>query len=385
MNEQWAARSRQLEGMSEIRLQKDVPASTSRQLQKSQNVFETPEGAVGRAMGQRGALLDDLGAAANPALGTVRELAQSPVAARQLRQNLGPDATNNITDAATAQLESARRLASATRDPKYDAGEIEAGDLGLLAAALNPTSMAVTKARGFMVLVEKLRRIPENRSRAIVDMLFSRDPALTDRAMRALRSEGQAGVSALRDIVSIMGGAVLGEEVLGGVAATGLIGGKNPDNPAAETDDAADMSEEGGEPDIGAMSNEELTEFIRQQREAAEPNIEEMSDEELKEFIRQQKEAAAVPYGREVIESLFPGVEVTSDNRAPNSALGRANPSSYHNTTDGAVDVRPIPGMTFDEFVAQVEAAGYNVVEKRDEVTNPSGHATGPHWHIVIG
>lgn len=89
--------------------------------------------------------------------------------------------------------------------------------------------------------------------------------------------------------------------------------------------------------------------------------------------------------GGAVIRTLFPGAHITETTRDPNSRLGRANPGSYHNHTRAAVDVRPIPGMTFAQYVARIRAAGYRIIESRDEVTNPSRHATGPHWHVVIG
>lgn len=89
--------------------------------------------------------------------------------------------------------------------------------------------------------------------------------------------------------------------------------------------------------------------------------------------------------GAAVIQQLFPGARITDNKRPANSALGRANPSSWHVRSGGAVDVAPIPGMTFDQYVSKVKAAGYNIIEAIDEVKNPSSHATGPHWHIVIG
>jgi len=41
--------------------------------------------------------------------------------------------------------------------------------------------------------------------------------------------------------------------------------------------------------------------------------------------------------------------------------------------------------MTFDQFVGRIRRSGYNIIEAIDEVKNPSRHATGPHWHVVIG
>lgn len=92
-----------------------------------------------------------------------------------------------------------------------------------------------------------------------------------------------------------------------------------------------------------------------------------------------------VANGAAVISQLFPGARITQNRRNPNSTLGRANPGSWHNKSGGAVDVAPIRGMTFEQYVNRVRAAGYNIIEAKDEVKNPSRHATGPHWHIVIG
>ena len=89
--------------------------------------------------------------------------------------------------------------------------------------------------------------------------------------------------------------------------------------------------------------------------------------------------------GREVIASLFPNARITSGYRGPDNPLSRQNPNSYHARTAGAVDVAPIPRVTFDQYIAKIRSAGYRIVEARDEVRNPSKYATGPHWHVVIG
>lgn len=83
------------------------------------------------------------------------------------------------------------------------------------------------------------------------------------------------------------------------------------------------------------------------------------------------------------LSGAFPGVRITSSKRDPNSALGRANPKSFHNV-GMAWDVAPIPGMTFDQYKSRVEQDGWNVREAIDEVNHPSKHATGPHWHMAV-
>lgn len=88
-----------------------------------------------------------------------------------------------------------------------------------------------------------------------------------------------------------------------------------------------------------------------------------------------------------LVTKLFPGARVTSTKRDPKSALGKANPGSHHNDRPGkgteAIDVAPIEGATFEQYVESLRANGVDVVEARDEVRNPSKHATGPHWHVA--
>lgn len=87
----------------------------------------------------------------------------------------------------------------------------------------------------------------------------------------------------------------------------------------------------------------------------------------------------------QIIRALFPQARITSTRRDPNSALGRANPNSFHNSTDAAVDIAPIKGMTFDQYIARLRAAGHIIIEQRDEAKHPLPHTTGPNWHVVLG
>lgn len=89
--------------------------------------------------------------------------------------------------------------------------------------------------------------------------------------------------------------------------------------------------------------------------------------------------------GGAVIRSLFPNARITSTRRNPNSDLGRANPRSWHNRSGAAVDVAPIRGMTFAQYVRRIRDAGYRIIEARDEQRFPLPHTTGPNWHVVIG
>ena len=86
---------------------------------------------------------------------------------------------------------------------------------------------------------------------------------------------------------------------------------------------------------------------------------------------------------RDYLASTFPNARVTSGARDPGSPLGRVNPRSWHNVGK-AWDTAPVDGMSFDDYVDRIRKDGWNVLEARDEVRNPSRHATGPHWHVAV-
>lgn len=84
-----------------------------------------------------------------------------------------------------------------------------------------------------------------------------------------------------------------------------------------------------------------------------------------------------------LVKSLFPTARVTSTKRSPTSVLGRKNPRSYHNIGK-AIDIAPIPGIKFKDYVSSLKNAGLDVVEAIEEVgKGRSKHATGDHWHIA--
>lgn len=96
--------------------------------------------------------------------------------------------------------------------------------------------------------------------------------------------------------------------------------------------------------------------------------------------------SSVVADGGSIISKLFPNARITDTRRDPNSALGKKNPGSYHVRTGGAVDVAPIPGLTFKQYLQSIKQAGYKIVEAKNEVgAGRSKHATGDHWHVVIG
>lgn len=347
----FAARMRAKEGMAEgsrTRTEAEIAEPT----QRTENAYQTAEGATGRLLGQSNVLGRDFAGTPTDVLQRAAQIAQDGTTQAALRANLGDEAAEAIIAQARQQVEGARRLAAVAREKgNSDEGNFDPSAAVSALLAVAPSTMAITKASAISRLMQ-MTVIPQSRANQIVDLLFSGDPAATNRAVQMLGTSG-IGRRFLGDLTgSIAIGSTIGAEA----ASDGTeqpSGGLIPSAEAAETM----VDPETGEL-MGVVTDEQST-----------PE-EEIPDER--------------PYGRAVIEGLFPGVEVTDDLRDPNSELGRANPDSWHVNSDGAVDVRPIPGMTFDEFIAEIEDAGYEIVEAIDEVNNPSGHATGPHWHVVL-
>lgn len=102
----------------------------------------------------------------------------------------------------------------------------------------------------------------------------------------------------------------------------------------------------------------------------------------------QGRKGSGVPVdnAKAITEELFPGVRVTSWERDADDPLTKKNPNSWHAKSRAAVDVAPIQGMTFDQFVQRYKDAGYTILEVINETgKGKTAHATGDHWHIVLG
>jgi soluble lytic murein transglycosylase len=97
--------------------------------------------------------------------------------------------------------------------------------------------------------------------------------------------------------------------------------------------------------------------------------------------------AAFVPVadGVAALKAILPGARVTSGYRGPDHALSKKNPRSFHAKTRAAVDVAPIPGMTFEQARSKL-AQRYVLIEALNETgRGRSKNATGDHWHFVLG
>jgi hypothetical protein len=351
MTEAHASRSRMLEAVQEgraSRLREDVPVTSGRAARGVRQAYETPEGAGGRAIGQRAEILTDFAGTPNQAISRAAQISESPGVQEALRRNLGAQAGEGVEQAAAAQSESLRRLGALRQPVQGENADMDFGDLAMSMSLLSPTALIRTKSQALGLLMRMVSGIPEGRANQIVDALFSQNPRQMAAAARLLTSAGDNAARALRDIVASVGI---------GAQAGGTAGGVDAGREALGQEEAFQEPE--------AIPAEAV-------------------DPEAAPWEQDAEEAADVPYGRAVIEALFPEAEITEDDRDPDSTLGRKNPGSYHNRTDKAVDLRPIPGMTFQEFIQSLEDEGYELLEAIDEVNHPSGHATGPHWHVVF-
>lgn len=207
MRDAYAARSRMAEGMEAghaTQLRDDVQVGTSRtRAQKVRNAFDTTEGAAGRSIGQTNRIIGDLSGSPEEALrATVKQSRGSTT--RPLAQNIGAPEAEQLATAARAQDESAQALASASAKAQGGSGDSADAEMLVQAiAGLHPSSFITTKAGAMRKLLD-MTYIPENRARTIVDMIFSQDPALRARALRAVGNEPN-GATLLKYLVGTAG------------------------------------------------------------------------------------------------------------------------------------------------------------------------------------
>lgn len=192
MTDAYAARSRMMEGMKEgdaTRLRDDVQVGTSRrQARTVRNAYDTLEGETGRALGQGNQVLNSLEGSPEEALRSTVAMSRNSTG-RQLAQNVGDDEAMRIIAAARAQDTSAQALSSASRTVQSGSGDAAGVEtLVQSLAALHPSSFITTKAGAVRKLLD-MTYIPENRARTMVDMIFSQNPAMVQRALSAIGNE----------------------------------------------------------------------------------------------------------------------------------------------------------------------------------------------------
>ena len=83
-----------------------------------------------------------------------------------------------------------------------------------------------------------------------------------------------------------------------------------------------------------------------------------------------------------LVKQIAPGARITSGLRTPAQNRGVNGARNSYHLTGHAIDMAPLPGRTLEDFVAELEANGLNVIEHLVE-TASSPHSTGLHWHIA--
>lgn len=359
----YAARSRMLEGGSAgaaTQLRNSVEVGTDRQQARLvRNAYDEPEGQAGAALGQGNKLISALGGSPDEALATTIGISRGGTS-RELAQNVGRGRANQIIDAAQAQDMAAQRLAAAANTISGGAGGEATGGIDGMVQAL-----AGAKFRSPIATVAKLTSslrnvgITNSRAQTLARMISSGDTGLVGRALGSLDRPTQILPQILHDLRGSIGDEPNNANLLrmiasvSGRAAGDQTGASQPAPPQPNFVPLPDKTP----PTVNAPATKPGE---------IDPNI---------------------PYGRQVISSLFPELkpdDITSDVRPADSVLGRKNPKSYHVTSQNAVDVRPIPGMTFTQFINRIHQSGHEIVQALDEQTHPVFDTTGPNWHVVI-
>jgi hypothetical protein len=413
MNAAYAARSRMGEGVVEG-MNTQTRGSVKNPDRATVNAYDSPEGAQGRFLGQSNQLQTDF-AEAGPRK-AISQAAALPNKQAAIEQNLGQGPAAAIADTAAAQTEGAQALAGLNAKNGTNANEFGPEELASAVLGLNPGSMIRTKIMSLHKVMQALG-MPEKKASNLVDLLFSTNPVKRSQALNMLNSV-KGGSSVWRDIgKTFVGGAVAqnakgamtpappdegAQEDPGAVAAPAAtddpyagLGVEDAPVPADVPQDPAGESNGGVMADDGDGADPENPDENNAETPtsgAVDPN----QSPQMQELMRQISASGAapgqendgIPHGRRIIQNLFPDAHITSDVRSKNDPLSRANPRSKHTTTDEAVDVRPIKGMTFNDFVKRIEDAGHTVIEKKNEDAAHGGKrsawATGNHWHVVV-
>lgn len=239
MVDTYAAQSRVMEGFEHAAAGKRVTDVEDDVLRSN---LKTPEGRIGLKAGELYRLREGAGNKPSGAISLARELAAGGKLTRQastagdaaqpgtVTEHLGSPAAAGLRDASDAEYGVLQRMLQAGRvdAAKVDPQVLDSPETIAYGAFLGG-ALASTKARFLSRLVEKL---PHGFSKPVAsnlaDMLFSRDPAATQRAMQAL---GKVGI-ARRFANGLMHNALIESAAAGEISASG-----SKDHPAAANQD----------------------------------------------------------------------------------------------------------------------------------------------------
>lgn len=414
MVDTYAAHSRMLEGFDAASKGQRPADIVDDQLRAN---LQSPEGRVGMKAGELFRLRQAASGKPTGAINLARDLASEGALTRPA--SIDPTAANpgtvteNLGDQPAASLATAAQGETSVLDRMLDTSKVNA-----LAAneegALSPGEIAfgamlhgshpTTQARFMARLIEKLPNgfNPEV-AKNMTTMLFSGDPGQAQKVVNALQKIG-VGKQALGAIMENAG-------AVGAAAGATNADAQAPDPeatpaPFSAVNDIPELDEGTGTapPEAGGPPAPEQAPANFTPRIDAPAGVPQYDNNgaplvgftddgnggQAPQYGSPDQPDAfkvdpAKPYGRQVVQSLFPQAKITDDVRDPNSALGKKTPNSYHEKTQNAVDVEPIDGMTFNDFIAKLHDNGHQIIEAIDEVNHPSKNATGPHWHVVVG
>lgn len=328
MRDAYAGRSRMIEGMQEggrSRTAKDFPVSDAGDLNTYRNIFETPEGATGRTIGQTNQLKEGFSGTPEEAIAATGRLAEDTGLQRAIGENISPRAAYELSEAAKAQAESLRRIAELRSKTKGDVAEADLRALGDALLAFNPGSFMMTKTAAIARLM-RLTKLGDKKATAIVDRLFSQDPKVIDDAIKMFDRVGGPGRQFLGEIAHSL-------EVNASRAGPWSV------TPQEQPGEAP-----------------------------AEPGYSQMSDEELMQAIGQQPQAEASPYAGQVdayspeFQDLFgrvlnqeSGSRQTDENGTPiQSGAGAIGVAQV--MPDTAPEAAQLAGLPWDEGAYYMDA-----------------------------
>lgn len=100
--------------------------------------------------------------------------------------------------------------------------------------------------------------------------------------------------------------------------------------------------------------------------------------------------SSSIPKAEDVGASLvkaIPGLVITGEGRTPDQNASVNGVKNSDHLQDHALDIRPIPGMSFDEFKQKVINSGQVPANSQflDETKPGTPNSTAPHWHVGWG
>lgn len=288
MVDTYAAQSRMMEGFETAAAGRRVTDIEDDLLRGN---LRTPEGRIGMKAGELFRQREAVTGRPTGAIAAARDFASEGRLTRPA--SLEPGAaqpgtvTENLGDAAAAGLARASQGETQVLGRMLDTDRLnamardESGALSpeeIVYGAFLGNALASTKARFLATLLDKLPRgFNKKVANNLSDMLFSQDPAATQRAMTALQKAGigeRAAVSLMRN--SLPNNIAIGM-MAGGRGAPGDGAPSGGEIPSVEGD-------LGGAEDYSQMSDEELMQLVNGQ---GGEDYSQMSDEELMQAIGQ--------------------------------------------------------------------------------------------------